>query len=248
MKYIATKLWNDLTQLPYYSGFELEEAVEQVLQENGYIDISNDPACKHFLDNDWHKNRLDRSFLKHRQFNDSDLLSLGVYDDHVYYVREPFGGKSNPDFMLIVYGRVIFLECKSGKERNYKWNNSIPKKDYLYLMSCGATNRSTLIMGQRMIDPVYGYFLNKETRQAQVEASNNVRERMNLRFPEYSELNPHNWSGDFRVQFEPSGPEIDGVKNNDFVEKALITGWDKEALKFMQKEFEKAPNRALLTA
>lgn len=62
------------------------------------------------------------------------------------FVEQPFGGQKSPDFIVCVDGFVIWIECKSGKNK-ITWNTGYPTKDTLYVFSCKKKDTTTIFIG-----------------------------------------------------------------------------------------------------
>ena len=62
------------------------------------------------------------------------------------FVEQPFGSQSPPDFIVCVDGLIIWIECKSGKDK-ITWNTGYPTKDTLYVFSCKKKNTTTIFLG-----------------------------------------------------------------------------------------------------
>ena len=68
------------------------------------------------------------------------------------YIRQPAGSQSFPDFLICDFsGKFVLVEAKSGSGGNPVWNDSLPKKDSIYIMSSGKYDRTTCWLGQDWI-------------------------------------------------------------------------------------------------
>lgn len=63
------------------------------------------------------------------------------------FIEQPFGSQMSPDFILCIDGFILWVECKSGKEK-VTWNSGYPKEDILYVFSCKKKNTTTIFLGQ----------------------------------------------------------------------------------------------------
>lgn len=74
--------------------------------------------------------------------------SLGL-EPGMYFIYQPLGSQMPPDFVLInasPEGDVMLaLECKSGA--HIMWNDSLPKKNYVYLVTDTKRNHTSLFTG-----------------------------------------------------------------------------------------------------
>ena len=63
------------------------------------------------------------------------------------FVEQPFGSQQSPDFIVCIDGLVIWIECKTGKNK-VTWNTGYPLKDTLYVFSCKRNNTTTIFLGE----------------------------------------------------------------------------------------------------
>lgn len=65
------------------------------------------------------------------------------------FIRQPAGSQSFPDFLIKDFsGSYVVVEAKSGSGTGPVWNDSLPRKDSIYVMSSGKHNKSTIWLGQ----------------------------------------------------------------------------------------------------
>lgn len=82
----------------------------------------------------------------------SDLTRapLGI-DPGMYFIHQPLGSQMPPDFVLINASpsgdKMLALECKSGT--HIMWNDSLPKKNYVYLATDTRNNMTSLFTGDK---------------------------------------------------------------------------------------------------
>jgi hypothetical protein len=71
------------------------------------------------------------------------------------FIRQPCGSQSFPDFLVrdADSGVFILVEAKSGNGIVPSWNDSLVKKDAIYIFSSGTYNSSTVFLGQDVLDP-----------------------------------------------------------------------------------------------
>lgn len=69
-----------------------------------------------------------------KPLTDLVLQSMKLDEDQWYYIQNPFGSQSPPDFMLLVSGqRLLMVECKTSQCGTPVWNCSLPDDHTLYL-------------------------------------------------------------------------------------------------------------------
>ncbi len=64
-----------------------------------------------------------------------------------YYINQPFGSQKSPDFIVVIEGLVLWIECKTGNKK-ITWNSGYPNKEILYVFSCKKNNTTTLFFGK----------------------------------------------------------------------------------------------------
>ena len=69
------------------------------------------------------------------------------------FIRQPCGSQSFPDFLVRDFsGTFVLIEAKSGNGRVPAWNDSLVKKDAIYIFSSGFYNQTTVFLGQDVLD------------------------------------------------------------------------------------------------
>jgi len=124
------------------------------------------------------------------------------------YILQPGGTQSFPDILIKDFnGRMVALECKSGKGTHPMWNDSTPKHGAAYIMSSGRTNETTLFMG----DDVFS----KEEADVIAEYNEKFEALKKECFQELSKVNnfDRGWLYSHRRQFFQQGG---GAKTNYF--------------------------------
>ncbi len=134
-----------------YQHSDHEEAVENLLKENGFK-----------------KSKLKKISQIQRDNalagGDIPLLKEGEY------ISQPTGKHSSPDFIVRYKGDLYFLECKSSKDPHPTYNGGRPHKRYIYILSCGKENETTLFYGEDV--------LNDEVRHLYDELINRINENV----------------------------------------------------------------------
>jgi hypothetical protein len=62
------------------------------------------------------------------------------------FIEQPFGSQNSPDFIVCMSGFILWIECKSGKNK-ITWNSGYPRKEILYVFSCKKKNTTTVFLG-----------------------------------------------------------------------------------------------------
>lgn len=76
------------------------------------------------------------------------------------FIRQPCGSQSFPDFLICdTTGAFILVEAKSGNGVVPAWNDSLVKKDAIYIFSSGRYNATTVFLGQDVLDAALEQYL-----------------------------------------------------------------------------------------
>jgi hypothetical protein len=76
------------------------------------------------------------------------------------FIRQPCSSKAFPDFLVRDFsGTIVLIEAKSGGGHAPAWNDSLVKKDAIYIFSSGIYNSSTVFLGQDVLDQTREEFL-----------------------------------------------------------------------------------------
>jgi hypothetical protein len=77
-----------------------------------------------------------------------------VGSDGFYYIPQPNGSQSPPDFRVVANGESVDIECKSCKN-GYKpmWNASYPKDDTVYVFTNRKDNNTMVFFGNKIVTP-----------------------------------------------------------------------------------------------
>lgn len=107
-----------------------ENSVKEILTNNNMVEIQKtDDRFK---------------FLKERKNSTKVVEDLkGNY----IFIEQPFGSQSAPDFIICVDGYILWIECKSGKDK-ITWNTGYPKSNILFVFSSKKRNTTTIFFGQ----------------------------------------------------------------------------------------------------
>jgi len=73
--------------------------------------------------------------------------------DRLIVIHEPYGSQAAPDFILVVYGFIIYIEFKSSKTNKIMWNSAYSQKDWIYLYSNTDKNITMFFIGDNIIGP-----------------------------------------------------------------------------------------------
>lgn len=224
---LAIRMYDEITALPYASGRQLEFDTKKVLQGCGFISLSEtSPGHPPF-----ELSKDDRKLLKD---NTIELMEVTeMYGDHLYFIEQPLSDYAYPDFLLLVCGTPIVLECKSSADHEYKFGHTYPDIDTLHVLSCSSSNRTTMCLGQDMLDPTLGEDLHDYITDKIKSLNKEIRDRF-----KNDPRNINNWTVVARKQYIQHGGRV----ITDFVDRAISEGWDRNARKFLVEKFKRAPN------
>jgi len=225
MDYILPKMLLDIEALPYFEGEAFERACQEVFENNGFVNVAvngEDPLNKkdYPLDKEWVKTDL---------FENMEILDL--YSDHLYYIYQPCGISSPPDFLLLIYGRVVPFECKSSTSRKYRFNNTLPHETTIYAFSDKHHNKTRLAMGSDLIVPDTRENIEEITRRELKDAYARIRKQI-----KNVDGNPYGFGGYGRVQFDQHG----GYPNTDFITLSEEKNWKKGVFGHIIRELAKS--------
>jgi len=149
-----------------------EDALTEELVKVGYVEIVQDSVglnrnnkpkkIKRFP-------KLKRSTLKAAiQSNDQqrEIAKLVNGMNPGDFIRQPCGSQSFPDFLVCDFsGNFVLAEAKSGGDRTKggrvpAWNDSLVKQDAVYIFSSGFYNKTTVFLGQDVLDHAREQVLN----------------------------------------------------------------------------------------
>lgn len=149
---------HDVMSLPYHSGTRLEDAVQEVLEAHSVINAGEeikDPIKHYCFSGSDHCRqgagispetiRDNKRFLHIDWFDVMDMSQ--ILDDWNYYIAQPNGSSSPPDQLYIQYGEICKLECKSSQDNKFRFNNTYPSCETVYIFSSKRHNMTRVSMG-----------------------------------------------------------------------------------------------------
>jgi DNA (cytosine-5)-methyltransferase 1 len=88
--------------------------------------------------------------------------------DGLYYIEEPFGTQSSPDFILLNISRnsiqnFLKFELKTGNKK-IMWNDGYPRNDYIYLYTDNKLGKSIVCLSDYLINDDIQKLLDKYLR------------------------------------------------------------------------------------
>jgi len=132
-----------------------EKKVEDILRKHGFTELSFNNT-----ENTMSLNKKQTKYLKFiirdiENFNENHIGKkydnlLENIKQGLYFIHQPLGSQMPPDFLLLrVYSNgdttILPLECKSGS--HIMWNDSLPKKNYVYLSTDIKKNKTSMFTG-----------------------------------------------------------------------------------------------------
>lgn len=127
-------LLNKLYELKYskntFKDKKHENSVKKIIENFGLKETNNNDEIT-ILKN---KNNINKSV--------DELVGRFLF------LEQPFGSQQSPDFIVCINGFIIWIECKSGKNK-ITWNSGFPRKDILYVFTCKKNNTTTLFLGSQ---------------------------------------------------------------------------------------------------
>lgn len=144
----------DILAMGYYKNENARSGDYQPGHEDAVADVLVKHGFQKFEQQD--VPQLKRGHLKHWWENGfgNQLDEILAELPNGSFVLQPGGTQSFPDILVKDFnGRMVALECKSGKGTHPMWNDSTPKPGAAYIMSSARTQETTLFMGQDVITP-----------------------------------------------------------------------------------------------
>jgi hypothetical protein len=127
-------LLNKLYELQYskntFKEKNHEKSVKKIIESYGLKETKNNDEII-ILQN---KNNINKSV--------DELVGRFIF------LEQPFGSQQSPDFIVCINGFIIWIECKSGKNK-ITWNSGYPRKDILYVFTCKKNNATTIFLGSQ---------------------------------------------------------------------------------------------------
>ena len=123
-------------------GSEFEDRFEDVCKKQGFTrklagDISKElKLIKSEVLNDFNKNTI------LNRFNDKD----NMVD---FFVSQPFGSQSYPDFLIFTKNYIVPIEIKYSSDKSKKpmWNGNVPKANGIYIFGNNSYQDFTFFKG-----------------------------------------------------------------------------------------------------
>ena len=82
------------------------------------------------------------------------------------FILQPGGTQSFPDILVKDFnGRIVAIECKSGKGTHPMWNDSTPKFGAVYIMSSKKVDGTTVFMGEDAITKKQLEYINQAVEE-----------------------------------------------------------------------------------
>lgn len=162
-----------------------EDAIEEILHSHDFVKITLEES----------------GISKEDVENGLKFMTRGLNlrDEDRYYIPQPLGSVRSPDFIIIYLGRAFYIECKSGKLDIIRFNNSLPRDEYIYLFTCERYDKTILFLGQDVMNDLirdkYSEFM-KEIRILEKEFNENLLKE---------ETNTHGWTIYWRNNFQQRG-------------------------------------------
>ncbi len=160
-----------------------EDKIEEILHSHDFIKITIEEA----------------GLSKEDVVNGLKFITKSLNHGDKYYISQPLGPVRSPDFIIIYCGRAFYIECKSGKLDIIRFNNSLPRDEYIYLFTCERYDTTILFLGRDVMNDTirdkYSEFM-KEIRELEKEFNDDLLK---------DEANSHGWTIYWRNNFQQRG-------------------------------------------
>ena len=162
-----------------------EDKIEEILHSHNFIKITLEEAGLSKED-----------VVNGERFNKK---ALSFDSNNRYYIPQPLGSVRSPDFIIIYEGRCYYVECKSGKLDVIRFNNSLPRDEYIYLFTCERYDKTILFLGRDVMNDTirdkYAEFMEKIRKLEKTFNDNLLKEKENS----------HGWTIYWRNNFQQRG-------------------------------------------
>ena len=135
---LMKQVLDDLGNMSYYPNGkkEHEKAVREILLSHGMVE------------------KFKGKYGKGRSALTKPFLEKKKYPKGQYFIWQPHGSQSYPDFYLFCGGVKIPLECKSSKGKGgITWNSGYPREGGIYIFADGKQDKNYLFMGEDHWNP-----------------------------------------------------------------------------------------------
>lgn len=123
------------TKANTFKSKDHEDAFAAELENSGYTELD-----------------YQSDFAKEIKVHSSMSLVPELMGKYVF-IPQPFGSQMTPDFIVVIDGRVLYVEMKRSNQKNISWNTGYPKNDYFYIFDSGKLGR-IIFFGDH--HPAYG--------------------------------------------------------------------------------------------
>lgn len=157
-------------------------------KSNTFADKKHENRVRDTIESLGIKKTKDSSIIKILKDKKNINKFVGELVDVVVYIEQPFGSQKSPDFIICFYGHIIWVECKSGKNR-ISWNSGYPQENVLYVFSSKKTNNTTVFLGSqteiyienKKFEERYNQF-DKKNKESSKEEFENIFKSENFSF------------------------------------------------------------------
>lgn len=244
-----TSFVRDVNSLPYYGGDKLEKAVEELFLRNGIQD-GNQLFADRFKKPNVRTVKQGGELCAHvrrelRRGNFKILAdTIPQLKDGLWYINQPMGnGVAYPDHILVMYGRVVYIEDKSAQKRaGIRYNNTLPHPKTFYILSDKSHNRTMFLQANRMdmsleeYDFVSGWL---DEMFDTLKALRDVKvEEYKKMFGKYPYYEPY---------MRPQIDHVGSVDQRDFIRRAEANDWIEEPLNELLRQLKKGISQYLST-
>lgn len=163
------KAVSEILLMPYFkneaarssgANYGHEKAVEQRILAAGFTKVEK-------TKNDF--KGITKTLLKKwiRTGDDTDLRLAAAGLPIGSYIAQPSGSQGSPDFLIFDYGdRFVGIECKSGQSGLCPmWNDSLPGRNVIYVLSSGEMNQTTIFLGDDVLSEAERQLMEAQERE-----------------------------------------------------------------------------------
>lgn len=213
----ARKIISELEALPYLAFEDHEAQTAETLLDMGFQQLINN--SKKIIDSSVYP--LDESYYKDQRYSRMDFCRDN--NDGLYFIHQPMGKSSPPDFWLLIYGTLMQLENKTSTSDTYRINNTIPERDIIFLLANKDQPTNAVALGSHILCPKGAKLCKKQMKEAEKLS------RMNKFMAEKMGLNSF-------ITHRPNYSVFGGKKFSDYYNRSLENNWNQEVIAHLAKK------------
>jgi hypothetical protein len=243
----VAKFVTAVNQLPYYGGDKLEKVVEELFIQHNIQD-GNNLFTSRFEKPQTRTKGEGEKLRAHvrRELRGGNFKILAdtipEFKEGLWFINQPMGdGVAYPDHLVVLYGRVIYIEDKSAQKRAaYRYNNTLPHPKTFYILSDKTHDKTSLLQANNMdMDAAEYRFVNQWLKEMK-EVLNNLEEKKVRIYEQIYGRAPNH-----QPYMRPQIKHVGDVEQRDFIKRAQESGGEVDALQEILRQLKKGVSQHL---